>query len=67
MPSARETVLELLAKQPEKKMGLTELSKELAQRRVLGFGVEAFDVVCALWKLGKVEYDRENDTVTLLA
>lgn len=65
MPSARQTVLEILAKQPEKKMGLTELAKELSQRRVLGFGVEVWDVVDALRLRGKVDYDPENDIVLL--
>jgi len=66
MPSARETTLKILSEREGNKIDLTELGKELAKRRVLGFGVEAWDVVWALESRGKVTYNRETDMVYLV-
>lgn len=65
MPSAREAVLEILEKSPGHQINLADLSKELSERRVLGFGVEVWDVVFALKERGMVDYDKETDIVSL--
>ncbi len=66
MGSARKALLDILEGQPGKKMCLTELSKELDRQGVLGFGVEAKDVVYALREKNKVLYDCEKEVVYLL-
>lgn len=66
MGSARKTLLEILENQPNKQMDLTELSKELNRKKVLGFGVEAKHVVYALKEIGKVSYDCKKEIVYLL-
>lgn len=65
MPSARKAVLEILERSPGHQINLADLSKELSERRVLGFGVEVWDVVCVLEKKGLVNYDKETDVVSL--
>jgi len=62
-----ETTLKILSERQEHKITLTELSGELGKRRVLGFGVETEDVVLELISQGKVVFDRETETVYLVA
>lgn len=65
MGLGRKTLLQILEESKDNQLDLTSLSKELDRRRVLGFGVEARDVVYALEKEGKVHYDRIKEIVYL--
>jgi hypothetical protein len=64
MPSARKTLLAIL-EQHGGHLDITTLAKEMDKTGVLGFGVEAADVVYALRELGLVTYDRDTETVAL--
>jgi hypothetical protein len=66
MVMARVALLEILKNQPDRKMNYVALSRELDRRNILGFGVEARDVIYALAMQGvRINYDRENDLVSL--
>ncbi len=63
---ARVAVIDILSERDGHKLNLTALSRELDRRRILGFGVEAKDVVHALEREGKVVFDRETELVYLV-
>jgi hypothetical protein len=65
MPSERETLIDVLKGQKDKKISLVELGRTLRKRQALGFGVEAIDVVDGLKAAGKVEFDSDQEIVTL--
>ncbi len=65
LTSARTVALECLATQPCQSMYISELVRVLTRAKVLGFGVEALDVINALYEDGKVHYDRDTELVTL--
>jgi len=65
MAKVEEKLLSVLKNQPKNEIGLVELSKRLALDGVLGFGVQASDVVYALKSESKVEYDPDRDVVML--
>lgn len=66
MPGAIRAVIDILSERNGHKINLTALSRELDRCRILGFGVEAKDVVYALEREGKVVFDRETETVYLV-
>jgi polyhydroxyalkanoate synthesis regulator phasin len=67
MLSTRQTVLRILSEQPDRRMKLVRLARQMQTEGVLGFGVETEDVVDSLRKEGKVSYDSATDSVVLLS
>ncbi|MBI3268927.1 MAG: hypothetical protein HYZ53_07890 [Planctomycetes bacterium] len=65
MKSEHEVALEILTAQPDHKMALGDLARAMSNRRALGFGVEAIDVVHALQWEQKVIYNPDEESVTL--
>jgi hypothetical protein len=66
MMQARIVVIDILSERNGHKINLTALSRELDRLRILGFGVEAKDVVYALEREGKVVFDRKTEMVYLV-
>ncbi|MEK6940153.1 MAG: hypothetical protein AABX31_05480 [Nanoarchaeota archaeon] len=67
MGSARKALLQILEESPNNRLDLTTIDRELSKRKVLGFGVEAKDVVYALEKAGNINYNRTEEMVYLIS
>jgi len=66
MSSARKILIQILEESPTHQSTLEEVSHVLYKSQTLGFGVEPADVIYALKKQGRINYDREKEIVSLV-